>query len=157
LLLPPLLRLLEVGIGLEAHGQNVLATVRGGRLDRLLYRDLGGVRVSPRRLAAHGIEAPRLLGDLSTDDPVTLRTKVFAAAVATVLAELVAVLGRELGTDEGKAWHRVAGVVRGMPGPDAAALFGATLPLKATTAMRLAANPVEDIWIDVPNPMAGLG
>jgi siderophore synthetase component len=157
LLLPPLLRLLEIGVGLEAHGQNVLATVRGGRLARLLYRDLGGVRVSPRRLAAHGIEAPSLLGDLSTDDPVALRTKVFAAAVATVLSELVAVLGRELGTDAGKAWHRVAGVVRGIPGPDAAALFGAALPLKATTAMRLAASPVEDIWLDLPNPMAGLG
>ena len=154
LLLPPLLRLLDLGIGLEAHGQNVLAVVRGGRFVRLLYRDFGGVRISPRRLAAHGIEAPPLRGDLVRDDPAVLRTKVFASAVSTVLGELVTVLSRELGTDEDKAWRRVAGAARDEPG--AAALFTGPLPVKATTAMRLADHPVDDIWTVLDNPMEGL-
>jgi siderophore synthetase component len=155
-LLPPLLRLLSLGVALEAHGQNLLIVVQSGRFRRLLYRDLGGVRISPRRLAGHGIEAPPLQGDLRSDDPDELRAKVFASAVSTVLGELVAVLGRELGLDEGKAWRRVAGAVRPVDGPDAAALFGATLPIKAMTAMRLAADPVADIWAELPNPMADL-
>jgi siderophore synthetase component len=154
LLLPPLLRLLELGIGLEAHGQNVLAVVRAGRFVRLLYRDFGGVRISPRRLAAHGIEAPPLRGDLTSDDPLVLRTKVFASAVSTVLGELVAVLSRELGADEDKAWRRVADAARDEPG--AGTLFTGPLPVKATTAMRLADKPVEDIWTLVDNPMEGL-
>ena len=35
-------------------------------------------------------------------------------------------------------------------------MLGATLPMKAMTAMRLAATPLEDIWTPIPNPMAGL-
>lgn len=157
LVLPAVLHPLDAGVALEAHGQNLLGVVRDNRLVRLLYRDFGGVRVSPRRLRDHGIEPPRLLGDIRSDDPEVLRTKVFASAVSTVLAEVVAVLARTMGLDEEKAWHSVARVVRAVPAPDAAHLFAGTLPAKAMTAMRLAADPVDDIWCQVPNPMAGLG
>jgi hypothetical protein len=34
------------------------------------------------------------------------------------------------------------------------ALLGPTLPMKAMTAMRLAADPLDDIWTTVDNPMA---
>jgi hypothetical protein len=30
-----------------------------------------------------------------------------------------------------------------------------TLPVKATTAMRLATDPLTDVWAPIPNPMAG--
>jgi siderophore synthetase component len=162
-LAPPLLALLHRGVALEAHGQNTLIALRGGRPARLFYRDLGGVRVSPARLARHGIEAPRLHGDLGTDDPHALRTKLFAAVFSTVLSELVAVLGREYGVAAPALWRQAAGTVRtvyaGLPHDadarsDAAALAGPTLPLKAMTAMRLAADPLQDLWISVPNPMA---
>ena len=71
-------------MALEAHGQNTLVVLRDGRPVRILYRDLGGVRVSPARLRAAGVEAPPLLGDLPSDDPDVLRTKLAAAAVAVV-------------------------------------------------------------------------
>jgi siderophore synthetase component len=154
-LLPPLFGLLELGLALEAHGQNLLGVVRGGRLVRLLYRDFGGVRVSARRLAGNGIEAPALCGDIPSDDPEVLRTKVLASAVATVLGEAIAVLGRA-GLDEQRAWSRVAAVARSLPGPDAPFLFDDTLPVKAMTAMRLADDPTADQWCPLPNPMAGL-
>ncbi len=155
LLLPPLLGWLALGVALEAHGQNLLAVLRHGRLDRLWYRDFGGVRVSPRRLSRAGIDPPALQGDLTCDDPETLRTKVWAGAVSTVLSQVVVMLGRH-GLDEEKAWGRVAAIARAQSGPDVEALFADTLPVKATTAMRLAERPLDDLWCQTPNPMAGL-
>ncbi|HEY2791877.1 MAG TPA: IucA/IucC family protein, partial [Micromonosporaceae bacterium] len=155
LLLPPLLRLLGRGVALEAHGQNTLVILRDLRPVRLAYRDMGGVRVSPRRLAAAGIEAPRLLGDLITDDPAVLRTKLTAAVISTVTAQLIDTAG-----DPG-LWRTVAGILRAIPGDahqraDVATILEGTLPMKAMTAMRLAAEPLEDIWTAVPSPMADL-
>ena len=155
LLLAPLFGLLGLGVALEAHGQNLLVVVRDGRLRRLWYRDFGGVRVSPRRLREAGIDPPALQGALTTDDPEVLRTKVIASAVSTVLGEVIALLGRH-GLDEEKAWHRVAAVARAVAGPDGEALFAATVPVKAMTAMRLTEPSLADIWCDLPNPMAGL-
>ncbi|MFD0592780.1 hypothetical protein ACFQZ4_09660 [Catellatospora coxensis] len=44
------------------------------------------------------------------------------------------------------------------PAPSAAAdarsVLGDPLPLKATTAMRLAADPLDDAWAQLPNPLA---
>jgi siderophore synthetase component len=152
-LLPPVFGWLALGLALEAHGQNVLGVVREGRLTRLLYRDFGGVRVSPQRLRRHGIEPPPLAGDVLSDDPEVLQTKVLASAVSTVLGEVIAVLGR-VGLDEERAWHRVAEVARRLPAPNG--LFDASLPVKAMTAMRLAQRPVDDLWCDLQNPMDGL-
>ena len=46
LLFAPLMAVLDRGVALEAHGQNTLVVLRDGRPVRILYRDLGGVRVS---------------------------------------------------------------------------------------------------------------
>lgn len=145
LLLPPLFRLADLGVGLEAHGQNLILVLRDGAPHRLLYRDFGGVRVSPRALARHGVEAPPLLGDVPTDDPADLETKVLASAVTTVLAGLVAYLSRRFHTEPAVLWAAV-------PAP-AHLRSRADLPLKAMTAMRLA-DTVDDIWTHVPNPLA---
>jgi siderophore synthetase component len=164
LLLPPLLRLLHLGVALEAHGQNTLVGLRSGRPVRLYYRDFGGVRLSPARLAAAGVPVPPLHGDLTCDDPGQLRTKLFAAVLATVVAELAATLAREFRTAPDAVWDRVASAARatyaGLPRsarPDAGALFGPALPVKAMTAMRLAPRPLDDIWTFLPNPLAGRG
>jgi staphyloferrin A synthase len=153
LLIAPMLRLLALGVALEAHGQNLVLVLRHGRPVRLLYRDMGGIRVSPARLRAAGVDAPPLAGDLTSDDPDVLRAKVFAAMVATVLAELVTVLAREYGAEPATFWTRIA---RAVPAgtADGAALLHATLPVKATTAMRLSCSPTEDVWASVPNPLA---
>jgi hypothetical protein len=147
LLLPPVLTLLERGVALEAHGQNlILVTAPDGTPLRLLYRDFGGVRVSPAALARHGVAAPPLRGGIPTDDPAELRAKVLASAVATVLAELVAVLAGRFGVEPATLWRAV---------PADRRLTGAAeLPLKAMTAMRLATT-IDDIWTHVPNPLAG--
>lgn len=55
------LRLLERGVALEAHGQNLLVVLSAsGAPLRLVYRDLADIRVSPARLARHGVAASEL-------------------------------------------------------------------------------------------------
>jgi staphyloferrin A synthase len=150
----PLTTVLRRGVALEAHGQNSLVVLRDGHPVRILYRDLGGVRVSGRRLRAAGVEPPPLDGDLPSDDPAVLRTKLAAAALGTVAAELITVLSRYCGADPRRLWDTVAAAVRAAGTTDAAALLRDPLPLKATTAMRLAADPLTDRWAAIDNPMA---
>jgi siderophore synthetase component len=159
--LAPLLTLLHAGVALEAHGQNTLIALRDGRPVRLLYRDVGGVRISVARLRAAGIQPPPLRGDLPTDDPDTLRTKL-AASVGIALAEQVTVLARHTGTEPARLWQAVRGAAESAYGdlPDAAAgdraaLLGRPLPVKATTAMRLADDPLADVWAELPHPLGG--
>jgi siderophore synthetase component len=136
--------------------------LRDGRPVRLYYRDFGGVRISPARLARHGVEAPPLLGDLASDDPAVLRTKLAAAALSGVVAEVVALLGREYALDTGALWRLVAAALHRaydtLPADargDRDTLCEYPLPVKATTAMRLADSPLDDRWARLPNPMAG--
>ncbi len=152
---PPLLTVLDRGVALEAHGQNTLVVLRAGRPVRILYRDLGGVRVSAARLRAAGVPVPELHGDLPSDDPHVVRTKVAAASLGTVAAELVALLARRHDADPDRLWGIVAAAVRGTGTADARAILRAPLPVKATTAMRLAADPLDDIWAHLDNPLAG--
>jgi hypothetical protein len=144
-LFKPLAQLLDRGIALEAHGQNTLAVIRHGRITRTLYRDLGGVRVHPARLRAAGYDMPPLHGDLPTDDDTELRTKLAAAALATVARQLIT----NAGTDPEPLWHLIATALKNHP-----TLTTEPLPVKATTAMRLAADPLHDRWTHLPNPMA---
>jgi len=161
LTLPPLLRLLHRGVALEAHGQNLLVVLRDRVPVRLAYRDMGGVRVHAGRLHRYA-DPPVLHGDLATDNLEELRTKLFASAVSTVVNQLITTMTRLYGTDPDQLWHIVAAVIHGtyadLPReahPDRAAILGATLPIKATTAMRLSTSPLEDIWAPIRNPMAG--
>jgi staphyloferrin A synthase len=161
LAVPPVLRLLHRGAALEAHGQNLLLVLDGGRPVRLCYRDMGGVRVSARRLARSGIAAPPLHGDIPTEDDAELRAKVIASLISTVMGQLIATLASETGAEPDRMWADLAAVVRAAAQPgshgagDVAAILGETLPIKATTAMRLAAQPLEDLWAPIRNPMAG--
>ncbi|WP_412735062.1 IucA/IucC family protein [Krasilnikovia sp. MM14-A1259] len=152
-LVAPLLTVLDRGVALEAHGQNTLVVLRAGHPIRLVYRDLGGVRVSARRLHTAGVGCPPLHGDLPSDDPGVLRTKLFAA-LGTVLGELVAVLARHHDAEPARLWAGLAAAVRAAGTPDAARLLHDPLPVKATTAMRLAADPLDDQWAYLPNPLA---
>ncbi|GAA4606761.1 siderophore synthetase component [Actinoplanes octamycinicus] len=142
LLFTPLATVLTRGVALEAHGQNTLVVLRDRRPVRILYRDLGGVRVS-REL---GLD---LHGDLLTDDPATLRTKLAAAALGTVAGQLVDAFAAHHGAEPDRLWAIVAAGLRQVP-----ELLTEPLPIKATTAMRLAADPLDDIWTFQPNPMA---
>lgn len=143
------LRLLELGVALEAHGQNLLVVLSAdGSPVRLVYRDLADIRVSPARLARHGIEMPDLRGRIVTDDVRALRRKLFGSLVAGALA----------GTAGSGAALRGAleAVVGELPGTeDLAALREGPLPTKALTLMRLSPGTPGDQWAELPPPLAG--
>ncbi len=141
------LRLLELGVALEAHGQNLLVVLSAdGAPVRLVYRDLADIRVSPARLTRHGIPVPELSGRIVTDDVPTLRRKLFGSLVAGALAG-TAGSGAALG-------GALEAVVRDLPETvDLAALCGKRLPTKALTLMRLSPGTPGDQWAELPNPL----
>ncbi|WP_371668377.1 IucA/IucC family siderophore biosynthesis protein [Streptomyces sp. NBC_00289] len=141
------LRLLELGVALEAHGQNLLVVLSpGGEPLRLVYRDLADIRVSPLRLARHGVPVPELTGRLVTDDETALRRKLFGSLVAGALAATA-----------GSATALRAALetaVRDLPRtPDLVALLEEPLPAKALTLMRLSPGTPGDQWAELPNPL----
>ncbi|WP_367320006.1 IucA/IucC family protein [Streptomyces sp. HUAS ZL42] len=141
------LRLLELGVALEAHGQNLLVVLSDTGVPlRLVYRDLADIRVSPARLARHGIPVPELPGRILTDDVTALRRKLFGSLVGGALA----------GTAGSGAALRAAlePAVRRLPRtPDLTALCEMPLPAKALTLMRLSPGVPGDQWAKLPNPL----
>ncbi|MER6183523.1 IucA/IucC family protein [Streptomyces sp. NPDC001652] len=140
------LRLLELGVALEAHGQNLLVVLssKGAPL-RLVYRDLADIRVSPARLTRHGLPVPELTGRIVTDDETALRRKLFGALVAGALAGTAG-----SGTALGGALETVVGDLPRTP--DLVALLENPLPAKALTLMRLSPGTPGDQWARLPNP-----
>ncbi|MFJ8629615.1 IucA/IucC family protein [Streptomyces sp. NPDC093568] len=141
------LRLLELGVALEAHGQNLLVVLSAdGSPVRLVYRDLADIRVSPARLARHGIPVPELTGRIVTDDVTALRRKLFGSLVAGALAGTAG-----SGAALRGALEAVAGELPETE--DLAALHEETLPTKALTLMRLSPGTPGDQWAGLPNPL----
>ncbi|MFI2432988.1 IucA/IucC family protein [Streptomyces sp. NPDC018693] len=142
------LRLLELGVALEAHGQNLLVVLSpSGAVRRLVYRDLADIRVSPARLARHGIPVPELPARIVTDDDTALRRKLFGSLVGGALAA----------TAGGRPALRAAleTAVRELARtPDVVALCEEPLPVKALTLMRLSPGVPGDQWTVLPNPLA---
>ncbi|MFF4016468.1 IucA/IucC family protein [Streptomyces sp. NPDC001843] len=141
------LRLLELGVALEAHGQNLLVVLApDGGPRRLVYRDLADIRISPDRLARGGVRVPDLTGRLITDDETALRRKLFGSLVAGALAG-TAGSGAALGA-------ALEAAVRDLtPGPDVTALREEPVPAKALTLMRLSPRTPGDQWAALPNPL----
>jgi siderophore synthetase component len=157
----PLLRLLTRGVAMEAHGQNLLVVLdRRDRPLRLVYRDLADVRVSRKRLAAHGLRASTLGGHVLDDDPAALRRKLFGSVLGGTFSALVSALGGGDRQQERQLWEAVAAEARSAAraelGPeDRRALLREPLPVKALTQMRLSGQPLGDRWTLLPNPLAG--
>ncbi|MFF3916052.1 IucA/IucC family protein [Streptomyces sp. NPDC001852] len=141
------LRLLDLGVALEAHGQNLLVILSAdGAPLRLVYRDLADIRISPARLTRHGITPPPLTGRLITDDETALRRKLFGSLVGGALAG-TAGSGRALGA-------ALAGAAADLPDTsDLRALCEGPLPAKALTLMRLSPQTPGDQWTSLPNPL----
>jgi siderophore synthetase component len=142
------LRLLELGVALEAHGQNLLVVLSAtGEPLRLVYRDLADIRVSPARAARGGAPLPEGMPErILTDDVTALRRKLFGSLVAGALAA-TAGSGRALGT-------ALAAAVRDLPRtPGLAALTEGPVPTKALTLMRLSPGTPGDQWTALPNPL----
>ncbi|MEU8777870.1 IucA/IucC family protein [Streptomyces sp. NPDC048606] len=143
------LRALDLGVALEAHGQNLLVVLApDGRPVRLVYRDLADIRISPARLARHGLAVPPLTGRLVTDDETVLRRKLFGSLAAGALASTA-------GSSAAFAEDLEAALDGLAPTADRAALRSGPLPVKALTLMRLSPGVPGDQWADLPRPSTG--
>ncbi|MCX4695167.1 IucA/IucC family siderophore biosynthesis protein [Streptomyces sp. NBC_01408] len=140
------LRALELGVALEAHGQNLLVVVSAtGAPVRLVYRDLADIRISPARLLRHGLPVPPLSGRLVTDDVTTLRRKLFGSLVTGALGATAGSAG---------AFAELLAQAAGLsPTADTEALLTGPLPTKALTLMRLSPGVPGDQWAELPNPL----
>ncbi|MEU3660986.1 IucA/IucC family protein [Streptomyces sp. NPDC032940] len=142
------LGLLELGVALEAHGQNLLVVLSAsGEPLRLVYRDLADIRVSPARLARHGTPVPELPARMFTDDPAALRRKLFGSLVAGALAGAAG-----SGPVLGAVLEPVLGELPSTP--DLVALREERLPVKALTLMRMSRERSGDLWAELPNPLS---
>jgi DNA polymerase-3 subunit chi len=158
------LGLLALGAALEAHGQNLLIVMDGGRSlpTRLVYRDLADVRLSPARLARNGIGVPPVSDRLLSDDPAVLHAKLYGSLVGTTFGSLISLFCAGDRAAESRLWAVVAGAAReafdALPGgpdvrADRDALFGPHLTVKALLCAQLDGAPPGDSWTKVPNPL----
>ncbi|MEU6310996.1 IucA/IucC family protein [Streptomyces sp. NPDC047014] len=142
------LRVLELGVALEAHGQNLLVVLSPtGAPVRLVYRDLADIRISPVRLREHGVPVPPLSGRLVDDDVTLLRRKLFGSLLAGAL-----------GATAGSADAFAEDLAQAADLPvtaDTEALLTGPLPTKALTLMRLSPGVPGDQWTELPNPLIG--
>ncbi|WP_411104312.1 IucA/IucC family protein [Streptomyces sp. cmx-4-9] len=140
------LRALELGVALEAHGQNLLVVLcAAGDPVRLVYRDLADIRISPARLGRHGLPVPPLSGRLVTDEVGVLRRKLFGSLVTGALGAVAGSAG---------SFAPLLAEAAALPATDdSEALLTGPLPTKALTLMRLSPGAPGDQWAELPNPL----
>jgi siderophore synthetase component len=166
-LLPPLLRLWTAhGVALEAHLQNTLLVVAGGRPRGFVVRDLGGIRVYRPRQARPLDFAPGSF--IVTDDLAEGQSKLMHVLVHAHLAALLGWIEDAGGTPTTSSWPRVhAGLQRLLAdwsadpplaracAEDRAHLFAPRCRMKALLAMRIHERSSDYEYTEVANALAG--
>lgn len=155
LILPPLVR---HGIGLEAHGQNLVARVcrQTGKIKGFAVRDFGGVRLHVPTLRTHGVNFDSLPsgGATLTDDLHNVWSKVHHALLQNHVGLLLSAL--ELEREGG--WVIVREVLGGFSDRDGEEgkgvleyLMQDTMPFKCFLRMRMEGKYRDYVEREVPN------
>ncbi|KAI2720719.1 hypothetical protein CBS147332_3959 [Penicillium roqueforti] len=156
LVLPPLV---QYGIGLEGHGQNLVARVcrRTGQIKGFAVRDFGGVRMHVPTLRNHGVRYDSLPPGAATltDDLQNVWSKVDHS----LLQNHVGLLLESLGLENHGGWtitHEVLSTVlgsdKGSPGYTLFEYFTKdTMPFKCFLRMRMEGKYRDYIEREVPN------
>ncbi len=157
--LPPLLTLLAWGVALEAHGQNLMLVLAGGRPRRLVYRDLADIRLCRARLESAGLPWPAPPDRMRATES-ELRAMLFATFIATTMTTMIATLAEH--ASERRLWDTVGSHIRrvyaALPetpatAADQRALLYEPIPVKPLTLMRL--DPGTSAWAYQANPWSG--
>lgn len=166
-LLPPLVRLLQhYGIALEAHMQNTMVCTIDGRVTKVLFRDLGGVRIHSKRLERNkgiSLQEEGLSGaSIFTDDMEEVYSKFIHAVLQNHLGDLVFCIARTLRVEESHLWKEIRSVLESSfdrKHPDFEMDWRAiTRPLvrtKALFSMRCHDTAKAYLFTEVSNPLAG--
>lgn len=141
-MLPPLV---DYGIGLEAHGQNMVARVcrRTGQIKGFAVRDFGGVRLHAPTLRTYGVKVDSLTpGAATLTDNLS---NVWSKVHHSLLQNHVGFLLEALGLEQSGGWSTVRGTLlsvltpyEGAPGEALCQYFlKDTMPLKCFLRMRM--------------------
>ncbi|WP_164908470.1 IucA/IucC family protein [Halobacillus litoralis] len=168
-LLPGILTLItKYGISMEAHLQNCVIVFRNGSPERVILRDIGGIRIMNERLDRYFDKQPI---DPSTNLLTAQRNElldIFSHALLhNHLGEIIYWLSRDLKVDEMKLWAIVRSVIEETYthlkqdptiGSEAMAdenhLFSQPSRMKALVQMRLSDKYTDNIYVNLPNPLS---
>ncbi|KAE8422529.1 IucC family-domain-containing protein [Aspergillus pseudocaelatus] len=156
LVLPPLV---QYGIGLEGHGQNLVARVcrQTGQIKGFAVRDFGGVRMHVPTLKSHGVKFDSLPpgGATLTDNLQNVWSKVHHSLLQNHVGLLLEALGLE---NHGgwaitlEALSTVLGHGQGSLGAELLQYFTKdTMPFKCFLRMRMESKYRDYIEREVPN------
>ncbi|WP_085119884.1 rhizoferrin biosynthesis protein FslA [Francisella tularensis] len=162
------------GIALEAHQQNTLVVFKENMPQKLLIRDLGGMRLHLPSFEASGFHFPKDTFSLTfTNSQTITRRKFIHACLQSNIGELVIQLSSHYKIAEGRFWTIVKGEIhqrfeylKPRISPDKykqeyAQILEKPWSIKALTRMRLN-DKLEcdkddmqgDIYINLKNPLA---
>lgn len=157
---------LQYGIGLEAHQQNTLVVFKNNLPNKLLIRDLGGIRIDTNYLQQSGysvqLHPDSIINSESLD---AVRDKFIHANLQSNLAYWVDCLHKHYGRDKQSLWSQVKDemhyqlgqIQRHIPSAiyqrEAKALMTQSWQHKCLFRMRLETNK-DYILRPVPNPLA---
>lgn len=153
LLLEPAMHLASHrGIGMEAHQQNTLVAFAGPVPQKVIVRDLGGIRLWREQLP-FPVEFPDSAPIATTDRHQILR-KVAFTVIVNHLGALIEALRRDGVVSERSVWEVVRDIVadQDIPRADRDYYMSDTLPSKAMLSMRLRYSH-GDQYCSVSNPL----
>ena len=149
---------MQYGIGLEGHGQNLVARVcrQTGQIKGFAVRDFGGVRMHVPTLKSHGVKFDSLPpgGATLTDNLQNVWSKVHHS----LLQNHVGLLLEALGLENHGGWaitletlSTVLGLSQDSPGAELLEYFTKdTMPLKCFLRMRMESK-YRDVSVLVPS------
>jgi len=156
---------LKYGIALESHQQNVCAIFKRGQLQRLLVRDLGGIRIHLPTFYTHGFDFTPYPGSaIVTSDRGEVRNKLIHTVFQYHLGEMVELLADQFGNPTRDYWEIIRSVVSdyfaahryqlvdGDWDAEQRALLDEPWVFKALLSMRLKGVYSRYLYVPIPNP-----
>lgn len=162
--LPPFLYLLQkYGIALEGHMQNVIVVTWQGYVQRLLVRDMGGLRVHRDRFKSEVGPVGLCEGPVVVDEMSEVYNKFLHSVLQNQIGELIFVIADFLQISEKPLWEKVAHVIKESliqieptGRTEQLIFFQPMIQTKALLSMRQKNHSAHDyLYIDLPNPLHG--
>lgn len=156
--LPPLLYLLQAyGLALEGHMQNVVVVVKNGHMQRLLVRDMGGLRIHRKRFQQKVGEMGLQDGPIFVDKMSDVYKKFLHSVIQNHLGELIFVVADALQISERPLWEEIRKIMLDSLNSSSEArraLFQPIIQTKGLLSMRQQNRDAHDyLYIDLPNPL----
>ncbi|MFD0768812.1 IucA/IucC family protein [Bacillus sp. CGMCC 1.60114] len=155
----PLLQLvLQYGIALEGHMQNSIIVTKGGEVQRIFVRDLGGVRIHKKTLAKSVDISEVKEAVVFTDDMNEVYNKFIHSVLQNHFGDVLFTLARSIdNVQEIELWRIVAAIVEeymvDATEEQKAAIFAKQIETKALFSMRIQDQAKSYLYTSFHNPL----